>query len=222
MFSPLAKTSLALAAACALWAGGAQAAVYNLNLTGTVANGSTSFQIIGPTRYDQWVLSLDGLDELSAITVEQGDTINATVTLDQLFTVPGSVDLTVFGLFFGGGAFPGGDTAFTGSLDFYDGLTLVKSGSGSTGTSGQLANTAAFFPPDNGAFSFDSFQSSFVIDTLSAPARLTYSLASYTLFSPSGAAAVPEPASWAMMIAGFGGVGALLRRRRGGGLAAFA
>jgi hypothetical protein len=28
------------------------------------------------------------------------------------------------------------------------------------------------------------------------------------------AAIVPEPASWAMMIAGFGGVGALLRRRR--------
>ncbi len=29
------------------------------------------------------------------------------------------------------------------------------------------------------------------------------------------AAAVPEPASWALLIAGFGGVGAMLRRRRG-------
>jgi hypothetical protein len=27
-------------------------------------------------------------------------------------------------------------------------------------------------------------------------------------------AAVPEPATWAMMIVGFGGVGALMRRRR--------
>jgi hypothetical protein len=43
---------------------------------------------------------------------------------------------------------------------------------------------------------------------------------SYTLFNP---AAVPEPTTWAMMIIGFGGVGALMRRRRrDGGLAAFA
>jgi hypothetical protein len=31
----------------------------------------------------------------------------------------------------------------------------------------------------------------------------------------TGAGAIPEPASWAMMIIGFGGVGALLRRRSG-------
>jgi hypothetical protein len=29
-----------------------------------------------------------------------------------------------------------------------------------------------------------------------------------------GAAAVPEPATWAMMILGFGGIGVLQRRRR--------
>lgn len=219
MPTPLFKTSLALAAACALWAGGAQAAVHNLTLTGVIANGNTSFQIIGPTRFDQWVLSLEGLDDLNPITVEQGDTINATVTFDQLFTVPGSVDLTSFALILGG-AFPGGDTGATGTLDFYDGATLVKSGGGTATTSGQLANAFTFFPPENGPFTFDSFQSSFVIDTLGGPARLNYSLATYTLFSPSGA--VPEPASWAMMIFGFGGVGALLRRRRDGGRAAFA
>ncbi len=33
-------------------------------------------------------------------------------------------------------------------------------------------------------------------------------------FSPNRAGAVPEPASWAMMIAGFGLVGAMARRRR--------
>ena len=39
---------------------------------------------------------------------------------------------------------------------------------------------------------------------------------------PGGGAggAVPEPASWALMIAGFGGVGAILRRRRTAALAA--
>jgi hypothetical protein len=37
------------------------------------------------------------------------------------------------------------------------------------------------------------------------------------IFVPQGAAAVaavPEPASWAMMLVGFGGLGAILRRRR--------
>ena len=39
----------------------------------------------------------------------------------------------------------------------------------------------------------------------------------FTFASPGGGAGgVPEPASWAMMIAGFGGVGALVRRRRAG------
>jgi len=35
-------------------------------------------------------------------------------------------------------------------------------------------------------------------------------------FDILGAAAVPEPATWAMMLGGFGGLGALLRRRRAG------
>jgi hypothetical protein len=41
-------------------------------------------------------------------------------------------------------------------------------------------------------------------------------------FAPSGATsgAVPEPAAWAMMIAGFGGVGGLMRRRRAGAVTA--
>jgi hypothetical protein len=43
---------------------------------------------------------------------------------------------------------------------------------------------------------------------------LTFQAASGVTFS-SESAAVPEPGAWAMMIVGFGGVGALLRRRRG-------
>jgi|GEM_PF-1494009 len=38
----------------------------------------------------------------------------------------------------------------------------------------------------------------------------------------SSTPAVPEPATWAMMIMGFGAIGATLRRRRGAGAAAFA
>ena len=202
------KTSMAAAAACVLWAGGAQAAVHTLMLTGTVANGNFSSQDIGPTHFDQWVLSLDSLN---AITVALGDTINATITLDELFTVPGSVNLTSFAFILGGAGFPAGDTGTTGNFNFFSGMTLVKFGGAGTGTSGQIASSVVFFPPDNGAFTFDSLTTSFEIPELSGPATLDYSLITYTLFSPN---AVPEPATWAMMIIGFGGVGAMVRRRR--------
>ena len=37
----------------------------------------------------------------------------------------------------------------------------------------------------------------------------------FLITSLQGTASVPEPASWALMLVGFGGLGALLRRRRG-------
>jgi len=45
------------------------------------------------------------------------------------------------------------------------------------------------------------------------PPGTTFTSAS-GVFSESPAAAVPEPSSWALMIAGFGGAGALMRRQR--------
>jgi len=45
-----------------------------------------------------------------------------------------------------------------------------------------------------------------------ANANFTLSEAAITTYTPR--AAVPEPASWALLIAGFGGVGAVLRQRR--------
>lgn len=41
----------------------------------------------------------------------------------------------------------------------------------------------------------------------------------WVLYQTGGAGAVPEPATWAMMIAGFGLVGATMRRRRGSAVA---
>ena len=43
--------------------------------------------------------------------------------------------------------------------------------------------------------------------------NLTFDVFRDTFFTASGGA-VPEPASWAMMLVGFGGLGAVLRRRR--------
>ena len=51
-------------------------------------------------------------------------------------------------------------------------------------------------------------------DTTSAPNFV------WALFSPSAAGGVPEPSSWAMMLLGFLGIGAAVRRRRGASAAA--
>ena len=219
----LAKSSLALVVACTLWAGTAQAVEHNITLNGIVADGV--FQppfSSGGTTFEQWSLGLSGLDAMSPLLVELGDTFNVTILLDTAFTVPASVTLTAFGLGLGGSGFPDVDTETSDNLfDFYNGIDLVKfGGPSSSSTRGQLASSVIFFSPDNGAFTFDSVKTSFKVTTLSDPGTLDFAVLSYTLFSP---AAVPEPATWAMMIIGFGGVGALMRRgRRDGGRIAFA
>ncbi|MBX3482245.1 PEPxxWA-CTERM sorting domain-containing protein [Phenylobacterium sp.] len=75
----------------------------------------------------------------------------------------------------------------------------------------QIANS-------RGAFSFDA--------DLTAGQKVSFALGSAGDYSfdstgfalsvtgPDGAPGVPEPASWALMILGFGGVGAMMRRRR--------
>lgn len=221
----LLKSALAIAASCTLWAGAAQATVHNINLSGTVANGFAQTVISGPSRFDFFTLGLSGFEDMDPIIVAQGDTINATVTLDTLLTVPASVDRTNLFLSLQGVWFPGGDTGVTGGMSFFNGSDLVFSLPSTTTTStGQLIVSGNLFPPNNIEYSFDSFTTSFTVDTLSSPANLDVAIAGYGLVSPSGIAPVPEPATWAMMIIGFGGVGALMRRRRrdGGGLAAFA
>jgi hypothetical protein len=202
------KTSMAAAAVCALWAGGAQAAVFNLDLSGMVADGAYSSQDVGGFHYDQWSLGLSGLDP---ITVALGDQVNATITLDQLFTVPGSVSHTSYVLYLSGDGFPAINTGAHGSFAFFNGLTGVASGSAGTTTSGGIAHSVVFFPPDNGPLTFDSIQANFTIDALAQSGQLDFAVLSYTLAS---ATAVPEPAAWALMLMGFGGLGAAMRRRR--------
>ena len=59
--------------------------------------------------------------------------------------------------------------------------------------------------------------------TLGAPYQINSISVSYQVSGPADLGGIPEPGAWALMIVGFGGAGAMLRRRRGeGGLPAAA
>ena len=112
-----------------------------------------------------------------------------------------------------------------GSIDNWNRLTIRSSAGnvvvvpqGGPGAYGPGNPIPGFTPPGNGnqtaaatnglfrvygtagetftGFRMESAQNSFELDNIAVP--------------------VPEPATWAMMIAGFGGVGAMIRRRRSG------
>ena len=203
--------SLAAVSAAALWGGSALAADFTLDLSGLVANYTTEtgFNCCG-AHFDPSFLTLSGLDNDNAITVSQGDTITANITLDGPLTIPGSVSRTNIALFLFGSDFPnistGTDNATT---TFFDGGNQVGQFFTGTGTSGSIASTLDIFPPNNGPFTFDSATFSFTISNLSQSATLNSSELDFTRVA--NLPAVPEPASWALMLVGFGGIGAVLR-----------
>lgn len=196
-------------AVLAIGIGQAQAANHSLVLTGTVSDGSFSDQTIGTIHYDQWYLPLSGLDSTNAITVLLGDTIDATITLDQRFTIPQSVDITWF--IFGLRGLPNIATGTNGTtISFFDGLMPGPSGGNSCSSVGQLSSCVLFFPPDNTPITFDKVTATYTISELAEPLNVDSAYISYTLFSP----AIPEPETYAMLLAGLGLMGAISRRRK--------
>lgn len=202
----VAVTSLGATIASANQLGG----TYTVSLTGQVANFNYFSFNGGTTHYDQGAVTLSGLGGGNAITVNQGDTIDVTLTLDHPFTVPASQRLTAHIINLTGPGFPTGGTASIGTMDFLlGGANVISSPSTFATTSGQVGDVAVFFPHLNGQLTFDTIIADFTINTLNGPATLDTATYYYTLFS----SAAPEPTSWAMMILGVAGIGVALRRR---------
>ncbi len=188
----------------------AQAATYSVALSGDVSTFQVSnFPFNGQT-YDEYSLNLTGLDSSDSITVSQGDTIDATVTLSSAYTIPASMARTDFLLELTGSSFPSENTGVAGTFTLFDGDTQVgQFGYGST-TSDQLSNYAAILPPENGAYTITSFTDDFTIGQLTMSATLDGSNFTYALVSNG----VPEPISWATMLVGLAAVGGMARSRR--------
>jgi hypothetical protein len=201
--------SLAVAGVVALAAGQAQATTFTDNLSGLVSNFTEQQFNFNGDHYQRFILPLSGLDSSNAFTVSQGDMIDSTVTLDQPYTIPTSQLYTNILEIHTGSAFPNENTAVDGTFTFFLAGSPVATFTYISTTSDQLASYTANFPPNNGAFTWDSFTNDFTIDTLATPATLDGSYFFYDLVS----SAVPEPAAWAMMLLGFGLIGGAVRAR---------
>ena len=198
---------LTTAAVIAIGAGQAQATTFSDSLSGAVADFQHSSFDFGGNHYERYVLPLSGLDSSNSFTVSMGDTIDSTVTLDMPYTIPMSELYTNILEIHSGSNFPNEPTGVDGTFTFFLAGSPVASFTYSSTTSQQLASYTANFPPNNGALTWDSFTNDFTINTLATPATLDGSLFFYDLVSNS----VPEPATWAMMLVGFGVVGGAMR-----------
>lgn len=199
---------LAAAALCLVTAP-ASAATYILNLTGTVSSGTTGFVESGGFRYDFFNIVLNGFDPL---TLEVGDEIQANITLtDQSLFVPSATSRNQVDLILLNSAGGTITTGTSGTTELFDGGLLIASGGSGSTTSNQVVNTYLNFAGNS--FSFDTVQSNFTVTELGAASLdVDYPLLRYVLVNP--VAPVPEPATWALMIVGFGAVGSSMRRRK--------
>ena len=207
--------------------------IYNGLTTGTTLNAtsstvSTSGQVNVPwTNFQQ----SNGADQViqpapvvfsisrvgTTLTVQIGDQ-SSGAAWDHLWTATSSAFADINGIQLRMAA--GGTSSWRVTDLRYNGQLLESTiGSGPTSTyqADTLAGTSAFtereiFLWDKVAGDFTLTGNLFLGWRLSRPTNATANLQVALLDLPSDP--VPEPASWAMLIAGFGLVGATLRRRR--------
>jgi hypothetical protein len=207
-----AKVALSLAAVPVLLASAstASAATHVLNLTGTLANGNFATFPSGPDEFRVWSLNLDGLN---GFLLNVGDDVQATVTLNGSFTVPSSNEMFIgFNLFQDNGNVGPSNASNSGSVTFFNtGPTGLVNDTVSSNCGNCLSNIV--FLGAHGAVNFNQLTANFTITSLDDVDFLIDGASlSYQLKDPLNA--VPEPATWAMMLGGFGLVGGAMRRRQ--------
>ncbi|TRW17908.1 PEPxxWA-CTERM sorting domain-containing protein [Glacieibacterium frigidum] len=198
-------------AALALVATPATAATYTLDLTGMIANMTSGSFTFNNIDFQAGGLTLS---DITPFTVEAGDTIQFTVALDGSFVVPKSFATPGYAQFVGinfDAMIPPIEPVATSGVLNLTGLVgdLPNPQPAGCGNCVGLIGGRAF----GEAFSFTGLFGSAVIDALAAPYEITSVSISYQI-NPTPFAAVPEPATWALMIGGFFLSGGLVRARR--------
>jgi len=185
-----------------------------LDLTADPANLTTGSFTIGTSNFRTGNLATD---PFATFTIEEGDIIRTTLTLASGLTVPGSME-QLFGLNFfqGNGGSPGGYPPGAGPTT--EGTLTFSYSMGPTGLDndtlfGACGNclTAIGGNVPGGPFIFDKLIVEQTITSLNAPFLIDNAIFSYQLRDV--AVAVPEPATWLVLILGLGVIGTALRRR---------
>jgi hypothetical protein len=189
-------------------AGGATPLTGQIGATGTVAawinlaalptTAGRDFSIAGESQYaDDFDLQIDGGDNQLRLYTNAGGYVGAATD----FT---SSDLNQW-------IFVVGTFSDTGTTDVYIDGALSASG----GAGGHSLNTAPFYVGQSNLFDGRNFDGAIggvaVFDTQLSGDQIADLYAAAGISPSTG---VPEPASWALMIAGFGLAGAMLRYRR--------
>jgi hypothetical protein len=186
-------------------------AVTTVNLTGQLANATTS-QVPGPpTQYDFWFLNLDSFAPFS---VAQGDDLVVTVGLDGLYTLPTAPHGRFISMYLNGQDFAAvGDTETGGSLELFNGMTsALNIPSQSCSTSNTLASCWYLSPLDPAPYTFDKLVFTINVITL---AGLGGQVTNANLITQLNTAVpVPEAQTWAMLTAGLALLGAAVRKKQ--------
>lgn len=197
------------AAICALIAmpGIASATTFVLNLTGDVSNIATNSFTFNGTLYNTGVLDLSGFRPFQ---LQDGDSVDVTVSITGgAFTLPVRQNM-FFGLNFAdilGGALPPNSSG-NGQFSFNGGPTVGAACGNCTGLISYQNNSPLSFTQLAATGTFH----------VVAPYDVNSVSVSYQVDGP----AIPEPATWGLMISGFGMAGAMFRRQRKQGISPIA
>ena len=191
-----------------MFASSANAATHTLNLTADFGDLTQSQFTFDGRDYDTGQLQLTGFE---AFTIEDGDTIEATVTITGgPFVIAAYEELFIgLDLFNFAGTDPIGDL---GAAPLSPNLIGTFSFDGGAPVAAGCSNCLHFIRGTgaNTETSFTTLVASGTVSLLAEPYDVDRIQVSYQ----GSSLAVPEPGAWALMILGFGGAGAMLRRQR--------
>jgi hypothetical protein len=154
----------------------------------------------------------------SPITLGVGDTLDLTLTFTGGATVFANGEDGLWGLVLISDG-PSGSLETTGSLEFLGASANVVSGPIALSQTNSFVHLGSYYTStlyrlDSNQISFTGLRQIITINSDDIGVAREYRTVALTYFSGQvGGEVVPEPATWAMMIGGFGMLGAAARRR---------